>query len=87
MKTKTTENIQEKVTLTLPGEIVGDLKKIALFNDTGFEDLVCSYIIDGIAGDSRAVNRMRFADKANKVLSKNNVPPKTVEDIFNNLVY
>ena len=42
--------------------------------------------VDGIASDSRAVNRMRFTDKANEVMGKNNIPPKTVEDIFNNYI-
>ena len=84
---KTHETIKEQMTLNLPGEIIVDLKKIASFNGTVLEDLVYSYIVDGIAGDSRAVNRMKFTDKANEVLGKNNIPSKTVEDIFNNLVY
>ncbi len=87
MKTKLKETIQEQVALTLPREIVDDLNKIASFNETNLEDLVYSYIVDGIASDSRAVNRMKFTDKANEVMGKNNIPPKTVEDIFNNLVY
>ena len=87
MTTKIKETIQETVTLTLPREIVDDLNKIASFNENSLEDLVYSYIVDGIASDSRAVNRMRFTDKANEVMGKNNIPPKTVEDIFNNLVY
>ena len=87
MKTKLKETIQEQVTLTLPRETVDDLNKIASFNETNLEDLVYSYIVDGIASDSRAVNRMKFTDKANEVMGKNNIPPKTVEDIFNNLVY
>lgn len=84
---KTKESIQAKLTLTLPREVIDDLNKIASFNDTSLEGLVYSYIVDGIAGDSRAVNRMKFTDKANEALGKNNIPPKTVEDIFNNLVY
>ena len=87
MKTKLRVTIQEQVTLTLPREIVDDLNKIASFNETNLEDLVYSYIVDGIASDSRAVNRMKFTDKANEVMGKNNIPPKSVEDIFNNLVY
>ena len=87
MKTKLKETIQEQVTLTLPREIVDDLNTIALFNETNLKDLVYSYIVDGIASDSRAVNRMKFTDKANEVMGKHNILPKTVEDIFNNLVY
>ncbi len=89
MKTKTAINdtILEKVTLVLPKEIVDDLNKIASFNETSREDLVYSYIVDGIAGDSRTVKRMNFTDHVNETLGKNNIPPKTVEDIFNNLVY
>jgi hypothetical protein len=85
--TKTKETIQETILLTLPREIVDDLNKIASFNENRLEDLMYSYIVDGIASDSRAVNRMKFTDKANEVIGKNNIPPKTVEDIFNNLVY
>ncbi len=81
------ESTHEKLALTLPREIVDDLNKIATFNDTLLEDLVFSYIVDGIASDSRAVKRMRFTDNANKVLGKKNISPKTVDDIFNNLVY
>ncbi len=81
------ENIRTNVTLTLPGEVVENLNRIAGFHNIRFEDLVYSYIADGIAGDSRAVKRMHFTENANEVLKKNNLPPKTVDDIFNNLVY
>ena len=86
MTTKTKE-IQETLTFTLPGEIVEDLNNIASFNDTDLEKLVYSYIVDGIASDSRAAKRMKFTNKANETLGKHNLPSKTVEDIFNNLVY
>ena len=86
MTTKTNE-IQETLTLTLPGEIIEDLNNIASFNDTDLEKLVYSYIVDGIASDSRAAKRMKFTNKANETLGKHNLPSKTVEDIFNNLVY
>lgn len=87
MAAKTRDTIQETFALKLPGEIIDDLKSIASFNDTDLEKLVYSYIVDGIASDSRSARRMKFTDKANEVLGKNNVPPKTVEDIFNNLLY
>jgi len=87
MTTKTKIRIQETLTLSLPMEIVEDLNKIAQFNNTNAENLVYSYIVDGIAGDSRAARRMRFTEKANETLGKGNRPPKTVEDIFNNLVF
>lgn len=87
MTTKTKDTIQETLTLTLPKETVEDLNNIASFNETDLEKLVYSYIVDGIASDSRAAKRKEFTDKANEVLGKNNIPPKTVEDIFNNLVY
>ena len=87
MKTKTKVTIRETVTLTLPIEIVEDLNNIASFNDTNLEDLIYAYIVDGIASDSRAAKRMKFTNKANEALGKNNILPKTVEDIFNGLVY
>ena len=83
----TKESLEEKVMLTWPKEIVDDLNRIAAFNGIKVEDLVFSYIVDGIASDSRAVKRMKFTNKANEILAKKNIPPKTVEDIFNNLVY
>ena len=87
MTTRTQDTLQETLTLRLPGEIIEDLNNIASFNDTDLEKLVFSYIVDGIANDSRAAKRMEFTDKANEVLGKNNVAPKTVEDIFENLLY
>ena len=87
MTTKTNDTFRETLTLTLPKEIVKDLNNIASFNDTNLEKLVYSYIVDGIAGDSRAARRIKFTDKANEVFGKNNIPQKTVEDIFNGLVY
>lgn len=77
---------EEKVCLTLPEEIVEDLKRIATFNDMEMEKLVYSYIVDGIAADARIARRMEFTDKTNEVLKKFNVPPKSVEDIFTQLV-
>jgi hypothetical protein len=87
MTTKTKVRIHETLTLTLPIEIIEDLNKIAKFNDTNTENLVYSYIVDGITGDSRAAKRMRFTEKANETLGRSNRPSKTVEDIFDNLVY
>ncbi|GAB4336658.1 MAG: hypothetical protein Kow0089_07210 [Desulfobulbaceae bacterium] len=82
----TTEKTTETLTVKVPSEIADDLREIARFNETEVEKLLYSYIVEGIAGDARAAKRMRFTDRANEVLGKNN-PPKTVEEIFNNLVF
>lgn len=77
----------EKLTLTLPSEIIDDLNKIAAFNNTDREKLVYSYIVDGIAGDSLAAKRKEFSDRAKQSWGKHQEPEKSVEDIFNNLLY
>ena len=87
MATKTEHTIREELIFTLPKEIIDDLKHISAFNKTDLEKLVYSYIVDGIASDARAARRKKFTDRANEVWSKNNIPPKSVEDIFDNLIY
>ncbi len=80
---------QAEILLTLPGEVLEDLKKIALFNNSNFEDLIYSYIVDGIANDSRVVKRMEFTDNINETLGNKDIHSKTAEEIINefNLVY
>lgn len=80
------DTFAEKVCLTLPEKIVEDLKRIASFNDMELEKLVFSYITDGLAADARIAKRVEFTDKTNDVLSRYNVPPKSVEEIFTQLV-
>jgi len=89
MKTEKSMNttLFEQVTLTLPKETVEDLERITSFKKSGLEDLILSYIAEGMANDSLAVRRMKFTDTANEALGRNNIPPKTIEDIFDNLVY
>lgn len=86
MKTETANvNLQEKVCINMPGEIVDNLNKIASLNNSEVESVVHSYIVDGIANDSHKAKRMEFTNKINEILSKYNIPPKTIEDIFENL--
>lgn len=80
------ETLTEKVCLTLPEETVEDLKRIATFNNMELEKLLYSYIADGLAADRRIAKRVEFTDKTNEVLGKYNVPPKSVEEIFTQLV-
>ena len=87
MKTEIAKGtLQEKVYITLPEELVEDLKRVAAFNNIELEKLVYSYIGDGLAADNRIAKRVEFTAKTNDVLSKYNVPPKTVEEIFPHLV-
>lgn len=81
--------IEAEIQLTLPKEMLEDLRKIVAFNNTGLNDLVYSYIVDGIASDSRIVKRMEFEDHANEMLGDKSFHSKTAKEIINdfNLVY
>lgn len=81
--------IQAEILLTLPKEVLEDLRKIAAFNNTDLHDLVYSYIVDGIANDSRIVKRMEFEDNANESLGGKSIHSKTAKEIISdfNLVY
>ncbi len=77
---------QAAITLTLPAEVLGDLKKTATHNKTGLGDLVYSYIIDGLAGDAIAAGRMAFAGTHDAAAGQKNSYPGTVEDLLKNLM-
>lgn len=81
--------IQAEIILTLPKEMLKDLRKITTFNKGGLGELVYSYIVDGIASDSRIVKRMEFEDNANDSLGSKSIHSKTAKEIINdfNLVY
>ena len=85
--TYTTNSTGGQVILTLPDGMVADLKRVAAFNNISLYDLIYSYIAEGLEGDSLAINRLKFTDSANKVLEKNNMPPKSFEDIFDTLLF
>lgn len=91
MKTKLSKEnkTQTELFLSLPVEVLEDLNKIALFNNNKLENLVYSYIIDGIASDSRTVKRVEFTDGANKLPRNRSFYSKTAEEIINdfNLAY
>ncbi len=81
--------IQAEIFLTLPKEMLEDLRKIADFNNTDLNGLVYTYIVDGIANDSRIVKRMEFEDHAHVSLGGKSIHSKTAKEIINdfNLVY
>jgi hypothetical protein len=81
--------IQADILLTLPKEMLKDLIKIAVLKNSGINDLVYYYIVDGIASDSRIVKRMEFEDNANVSLGGKSIHSKTAKEIINdfNLVY
>ena len=85
-KTQSKNRTQAEITLTLPSELLEDLTRIALFNKTKLESTIYSYIVDGLASDSRTVRRMELTGNENKVPEKNNTLPKTVAKIFNDLI-
>ena len=84
-----TNEMQTEITVRLPNEICQDLKKIALFNKISLDELVNSYILDGIASDVRIVKRMEFRDHFDEVLAKDSFHGKSAKEIINdfNLVY
>jgi hypothetical protein len=88
MKTKIVSGngTQAAITLTLPTEVLGDLKKTATFNETALGDLVYSYIIDGLAGDAIAAKRMQFTDNTDPVPGRRNRYPGAVEDLLKDLM-
>ena len=75
--------IQPKILLTVPKEVLKDLRKIAAFNNSGLNDLAYSYIVDGIASESRIVKRMEFEDNANDSLGGKSIHSKTAKEIIN----
>jgi len=87
MNTETKESISETVTFSLPREILDDLRKIATLNEMNIEELLYSYVVEGIAGDSREARRFDFTEKANELLGKDKAHPKKFDEIFGNLVY
>lgn len=91
MKSKTLadNSTQSVILVTLPTDVLEDLGKFASFNETQLDDLVFSYIVDGIANDSRILKRMEFTDKANRAFGNKPIHSKTAEAIVNdfNLVY
>lgn len=80
---------QAEILLILPTEVLKDLRKIASLNSSGLDDLIYSYIVDGIAGDSRTVKRMEFSENANKLLGGKSFHSKNAREIINdfNLIY
>ena len=75
--------------LDLPDNILDDLKKIAGFNGVSIQDLAYSYIVDGIAGDSRVLKRVEFTRQVNGALRKDDFLSRDPRQILNdfNLLY
>ena len=86
--TRTNKN-QTETLLLIPDEILKDLKEIASFNDITLEDLTYSYIIDGLANDSRIIKRLKFKRHAGETFGKDNFHSRSSREIINdfNLVY
>jgi len=88
-KTTKKDKTQTDLLLSVPDLILYDLKKIASFSDVSLEDLAFSYIIDGIAGDSRIVKRMEFKQHVDKTSRRDDFHSRSSREIINdfNLVY
>jgi hypothetical protein len=83
------DKTQTDLLVSVPNSIMDDLKKIALFNGVSLEDLGYSYIVDGIASDSRIIKRVEFKRHANETLNTDDFHSKSSKEIINdfNLVY
>lgn len=91
MKPNNTSNnsLYTNISLSVPNEIIEDIIKIASFNNTKLDVQIYSYIIDGIANDSRIIKRVDFEDNANEAFGDKSIHKKSAEEIINdfNLVY
>lgn len=84
-KLLTKDSTQAQVNLTLPMEVLNDLNKLMINNETNLHDLIYSYIIQGITSDSLDFQRMKFTEKVNKATKENNRPSKTVDELLRSL--
>jgi len=91
MKTRISKENKARVEilLTVPGELLEDLKRIAQFNNYRLEDLVYSYIVDGVTSDPRVIKRMEFTDSAREASGGKTFHSKSAKEIINdlNIVY
>ena len=78
-----------KIILSVPRDIGYDLEEIASHNGVSIEDLAYSYIVEGIAGDSRILKRAEFKRQADKRLKHDDFHSRSAREIVNdfNLLY
>jgi hypothetical protein len=88
-KAKRDNKSQIKIILSIPRDIGYDLEEIASHNGITIEDLAFSYIVEGIAGDSRVLKRAEFKHQADKNLKHEDFHSKSAREIVNdfNLLY
>lgn len=77
----TKETTQGTLNLNLPQEVVEIISRIAMFHDQNLDDLIFSYIVDGIAKDAWAARRIQLTEKPAKNMDKVNGQGKTVDYI------
>lgn len=70
------------IRLPLPAEMFQDLKKIAAFNNSDLEDLIYSYVVDGLASNSLIVKRMEIKNAAEKNSGCKSLHSKTAREIL-----
>lgn len=80
---------QLQITLSIPSDIGNDLDELASFNGVSIDNLAYSYIVEGIAGDSRILKRAEFRRHVDEELNKNDFHSKSSREIVNefNLLY
>jgi len=74
---------RSSLSLAIPQELLEDLRKLAEHNATSVEELVFSYIIEGLAGDSQLIKRLKFLDQATENLAEKGLMEKSPREIIN----
>jgi len=79
----TNSETRSSLSLDIPQELLEDLRKLAEHNDTSVEELAFAYIIEGLAGDSQLIKRLKFRDQATENLAEKGLMEKTPREIIN----
>lgn len=72
-----------QVTLSIPSDIGNDLEEIASFNGVSIDNLAYSYIVEGIAGDSRILKGAEFRRHVDEEPNKDDFHSKSSREIVN----
>ncbi len=74
-------------TISFPVELMGDLKDIASHKNVDYQDLVISYLEEGVRQDLHKVKWCDFLSHTKELLKKHNVPPEAIDEIADKFTY
>lgn len=74
---------QVEVTLSIQNDIGNDLQEIASFDGVTIENLAYSYIVEGIAGDSRILKRAKLKRNVGENRKNKDFHAKSAQEIVN----